>query len=83
MSKIPHIDSIEELAKFWNTHDLTDFDAELEEVKEPVFNQSSEAIVRIHLLPGQAEALKRLAQSRGMDEVDLIRQWISERLRAG
>ena len=38
MGKIPKIDSIEELAKFWDTHDLTDFEEELEEVKEPVFD---------------------------------------------
>jgi hypothetical protein len=27
--KIPHIDSIAELARFWDTHDLTDFEDEL------------------------------------------------------
>ncbi len=36
-NKIPQTDSIQELADFWDTHDLTDFDAELEEVDEPVF----------------------------------------------
>ena len=32
--KIPHTDSIAELARFWDTHDLTDFEDELEEVPE-------------------------------------------------
>jgi hypothetical protein len=36
-SKLPRTDSIQELAKFWDTHDLTDFEGELEEVTEPVF----------------------------------------------
>ena len=36
-TKIPQPDSIEELAQFWNTHDLTDFEDELEEVSEPIF----------------------------------------------
>jgi len=31
------MDSIEKLAEFWDTHDLTDFEDELEEVTEPVF----------------------------------------------
>jgi len=31
--KIPETDSIQELARFWDTHDLTDFEEELEEVK--------------------------------------------------
>ena len=36
-SKLPKTDSIEILARFWATHDLTDFDDKLEEVAEPVF----------------------------------------------
>jgi hypothetical protein len=36
-SKLPKTDSIQELAEFWDTHDLTDFEEELEEVVEPVF----------------------------------------------
>ena len=35
--KLPNPDSIEELASFWDTHDLTDFEEELEEVTESVF----------------------------------------------
>lgn len=36
-SKLPKTDSIEKLAEFWETHDLTDFEEELEEVAETVF----------------------------------------------
>ena len=36
-SKLPRTDSIQELAEFWDTHDVTDFDEELEEVAAPVF----------------------------------------------
>jgi len=35
--KLPKTDSIQELAKFSDEHDLTDFDDELEEVTAPVF----------------------------------------------
>ena len=35
--QIPDTDSIEELARFWDTHDLTDFEDQLEEVSGPVF----------------------------------------------
>ncbi len=38
--EIPLTDSIEELAQFWDLHDLTDFADELEEVSEPVFGRS-------------------------------------------
>ena len=39
-TNIPQTDSIQELADFWDTHDLTDFEDELEEVTEPVFDNS-------------------------------------------
>jgi hypothetical protein len=35
--RLPKTDSIEELAKFWDTHDLTDFEDDLDEAAEPVF----------------------------------------------
>ena len=41
--RIPNTDSIEELARFWDTHDLTDFQAELQEVRTPVFSRRKEA----------------------------------------
>ncbi len=83
MAEIPQIDSIEKLADFWDTHDLTDFEDELEEVGEPVFDRSAQSIVRIRLLQEQLEALKRIAQSRGMDEAELVKEWVNEKLRAG
>ena len=62
--KIPRTDSIEELARFWDTHDLTDFEAELTEVSEPVFER--ETSVRIHLPPQDAEAIERIAKAKGV-----------------
>ena len=76
--KIPQTDSIEELAQFWDHHDLTDFENQLEEVSEPVFDR--ETVVKVHLPCKEAEALKELAQSKGLLDADLIRQWILERV---
>ena len=39
--RLPQTDSIEELARFWDTHDLTEFEGELEEVNEPVFEHAT------------------------------------------
>ncbi len=47
--RIPEIDSIEELAAFWDTHDLTDFENQLDEVTEPIFVQGKASIVEISL----------------------------------
>ena len=46
-----------------------------------MFERGPEAVMRIRLLPEQAEALKRLAKSRGMDEADLVEEWVHEKLR--
>jgi len=37
--KMPTADSIAELAKFWDSYDLIEFDDQLEEVTEPVFER--------------------------------------------
>jgi predicted DNA binding CopG/RHH family protein len=78
--KIPQTDSIRELARFWDTHDLTDFDDELEEVTEPVFRR--ETLVRIRLPQNEFETIKEIAKSRGVEYTELIRQWVSEKVEA-
>jgi predicted DNA binding CopG/RHH family protein len=76
--RLPQTDSIQELARFWDTHDLADFEDELEEVQDPVF--ARETLVKIRLLPEEVEAVKRLARSRGIGCTDLLREWVSEKL---
>jgi hypothetical protein len=41
IADMPQTDSIQELARFWDTHDLTDFEDQLEEVSEPVFERKA------------------------------------------
>ena len=78
--KIPHIDSLEELARFWDTHDLTDFEDELEEVREPVFEHQAEEMVTIRLPTAEVEAVRRLAKAKGMGHTVLIQEWVREKL---
>ncbi len=78
--EIPQTDSIQELAEFWDTHELTDFQDELEEITEPVFERR--AMLKIYLQPEEMEAIKKAAQSRGVACADLIRQWVLERIQA-
>jgi len=82
MSKMPRFDSIEELARFWDTHDLTDYADELEEVAEPVFGRRAETAMTIRLQPKQAEALRRRARASGVPQAQLVRDWIAEKLGA-
>ncbi len=80
IEKIPHTDSIQELARFWDTHDLTDFEDELEEVSGPVFQRDS--VATIHLQPSEIDAVKEMAKSEGVGYVDLIRKWVLEKIQA-
>lgn len=79
-SKIPHTDSIEELARFWDAHDLTDFGDQLEEVTEPVFQRESEEALTIRLQREELEAIKRIAESKGVEEASLVKEWVLEKL---
>ena len=76
--KIPRTDSIEELARFWDSHDVTDFDDQLEAVVEPVFER--ERVVKVCLPCQEADTLKELAESKGLHAADLVRQWVLERV---
>lgn len=80
--KIPQTDSITELAQFWETHGLTDFEDELEEAPESIFERraKNEETVTIHLPASEIEAVKRLAQAKGMGHAALIREWVHEKL---
>jgi hypothetical protein len=78
--RLPRTDSIQELAKFWDTHDLSDFEDELEEAVEPVFQRETEITVRLETK--EAEVVRKLAESRGVADSDLIRQWVIERIHA-
>jgi predicted DNA binding CopG/RHH family protein len=77
--QIPQTDSSDELAYFWDTHDLTDFENQLEEIRDPVFER--EQTVTVHLAPEEAEALRKMAQAHGVGDADLIRQWVQEKIR--
>jgi hypothetical protein len=78
IADMPQTDSIQELAHFWDTHDLTDFEDQLEGVSEPVFER--EAVVKIQLGPEEIEALNEIAKSKGVGSADLIREWVLERI---
>jgi len=79
--QIPDTDSIAELAAFWDSHDLTDFEEELEEVTQPVFKRSSSSDVKIQLSSEEVAAAERIARAQGIGLAALIRDWVVERPR--
>ena len=80
-SRLPKTDSIQALAESWDTHDLTDFDGDLEEVAEPVFVRG--AAIKVPLESGEVEAVEQMAQAKGVSPESLIRDWVLEKLTRG
>ena len=77
---LPQTDSIQELAEFWDKHDLTDFEDDLEEVTEPVFVPRT--AIRLDLEPTEAEAVRKIAEAKGVADAELIRGWVREKIGA-
>lgn len=76
--RIPRTDSIEELAAFWQNHDVTDFEDELQEMEEAAFQRRD--VVGVPLTADERQALRQAAARRGVAEAELIHEWVKERL---
>ncbi len=76
--KLPRTDSIQELAKFWDSHDSADFADELEEVTNPVFARDDS--IRLCLQSREASAVRKIAESKGISQAQLIREWVVQKL---
>jgi ribonuclease BN (tRNA processing enzyme) len=77
--KISDTDSIRELAEFWDTHEVTAFEDQLEEVPEPVFARPKGGVT-VPLSGDERTAIRKMAASRGVDEAALIHEWVQEKL---
>jgi hypothetical protein len=77
-SGLPKTDSITKLAEFWDSHDVTDFEGELEVVSEPVFVRTT--AIKVPLEAHEAEAVERIAQAKGVSREELVRAWVSQKV---
>lgn len=77
--KLPQLDSIQELGRFWSSHDLTDFEDQLQEVSEPVFKR--QRTIPFHLPAFEAERVRRIAQTGGIAGAELVRKCVFEKIR--
>ena len=78
--RLPETDSIKKLARFWDRHDLTDFEDELSEVTEPVFVPRT--VISLILKSAEAKAVRKMAKTKGVPDAELIRSWVREKIRA-
>ena len=68
--RIPQTDSIQEFTEFWDTHDLTNFEDQLEEIQDPVFQPG----VTIPLTPRDVTVINAIAKARGISLRALIQE---------
>jgi hypothetical protein len=74
---IPSSDNIEELAEFWQTHSITDYEDLMEEVPGPLLVRKS---VRVPLKPAEEKAVKKMADAKGLSPAELIHKWVAEKI---
>lgn len=79
-TRLPSTDSIDELARFWDKNDLTDFEDQLVEAPAGTFGGQTE--LSVTLAPEELHAIRAQAEASGLTETELIRTWILERLNA-
>lgn len=79
-SRIPRFRSEAAEARFWDTHDSTDFLDELTPVKVAFPRPQPKVLVSIRLAKPDAALLRRIAARKGLGYGSLIRLWLTERL---
>jgi len=77
LTSISRARSIEEIAAFWDTHDLTDFEDQTREVEIEVRLPRSR---RITLAPEVADRLAERARRDGVSVETLVNLWLGEKL---
>ena len=78
-SRIPDFLNYDEEAKWWETHNLADYQDEFKTVKARFAKNLSEGI-HVRLDPSTLENLRRKASKKGIGPTTLVRMWIMEQL---
>jgi predicted DNA binding CopG/RHH family protein len=82
-NKIPDFKNFQEEAKFWETHDITDYLEELEPIKvEFKAKMPKEEMVVVRLQGSVKKRLQKVADRQGLNLSTMLRSWMIERLRA-
>jgi predicted DNA binding CopG/RHH family protein len=79
VKKIPKFRSEKEEADFWATHDSTDYLSGTKEAKVK-FTRPQKKLVSLRLDENTIEKLKKIAESKGIGYLELVRMWVLENL---
>ena len=74
--KIPRFQTQEDMAEFWDSHEITDFEDELIEVKEPVFEYLQKRAITVMLDEEHYALLNRIAEQQHLNRVSLVNEWV-------
>ena len=83
-SRIPKFNSLEGEARFWDTHSVTDFEDETEDVDivmELAKPRDETLVLRVQ--KGIKKQLEQVARKRGITISTLTRIWLMEKLKTG
>lgn len=82
-SSIPKFKNVKEEARFWDTHSVTDFEDETENV-DIVFelDKPREESLVLRVQGGFKNKLVRFARKKGLNVSTLARMWLMEKLQA-
>ena len=80
MSKIPRFSSEAAEARFWDTHDSTEFLAELHPARLTFAKPKPKVLVSVRIAKPEVQLLRRIAARKGIGSGSLIRLWLKERL---
>jgi predicted DNA binding CopG/RHH family protein len=80
-SRIPKFKTYEEEANFWDTHEFTEFEDELEDV-EIIFelNKPRDETVILRVQKDIKDKIEKVARNRGLNLSTLARMWLMEKL---
>ncbi len=80
-NQIPDFATIEEMAEFWDTHDASEYQDELEPVEFEIAKPlKSTWMLSIRLDKETFDALQAIAKPKGLGASTLARMWILEEL---
>lgn len=79
---IPEFTNIQEMATFWDTHEITDFEAEVSEVTEPIFNLPEQKEITVRLDETHYTMLQKIAGQEHFSPSILVQEWITQAIEA-
>ena len=81
IKRMPNFKSIEEEARFWDTHDTADYEREFKPVKVRFAKNLSQGIT-VRFDSPTLKLLRTQAHTSGIGPTTLVRMWVMEKLRS-